>query len=82
MHRDGCGAAPPQGDGNLEPGGLHFPREWTWESNGQPERSLSINEIQFNPAEMFPDVESLRDAARKRLITPEDYAFGKARISR
>ena len=63
---------------NLEPSGIHFPREWTWESNGLPERSLTINEIQFNPAATFPDVESLRDAARKRLITPEDYAFGKA----
>jgi hypothetical protein len=63
---------------NLEPNGVHYPREWTWESNGQPERSLTVNEIQFNPTATFPDVEPLRDAARKRLITPEDYGSGRA----
>jgi hypothetical protein len=62
---------------NLEPNGMHFPREWTWESNGQPERSLSINEIHFNPAVAFPNVDALREAAQKRLITPEDYPVGK-----
>jgi hypothetical protein len=57
---------------NLEPNGLHFPREWTWESNGQPEKSLTINVINFSPDATFPAAEP-----HKPLIGPEDFALGK-----
>ncbi|HUJ15556.1 MAG TPA: hypothetical protein VL284_17350, partial [Thermoanaerobaculia bacterium] len=63
---------------NLEPSGIHVPREWTWESNGQPEKSLTINVINFNAELRAPDVESLRDASRKRMIAPEELPLGKA----
>jgi len=65
---------------NLEPNGVHYPREWTAESNGLPERSLSIQEVHFDPplsAETFPAVDSLRDAARKRIVAPDDFPLGK-----
>src|SRR5581483_8442002 len=60
---------------NLEPNGVHFPREWTSESNGQPESSITVNEIHFNPAVTFPNVDALREAAQKRMTSPDDLPF-------
>jgi hypothetical protein len=34
----------------LEPGGIHYPRQWNIESNGQPDWTLTINEVAFNVA--------------------------------
>ncbi len=65
----------------LEPNGIHYPRLWTVESNGLPEQSLSIQEIQFNPAiaeSAFPALDAVREEAAKRRIRVEDLPLGRA----
>lgn len=34
----------------LEPGGLHYPRQWDTERNGQPYKSFAITDLDLNPA--------------------------------
>jgi hypothetical protein len=33
----------------LEPSGLHYPREWSYETNGQPDWVFMVNELVLNP---------------------------------
>lgn len=64
----------------LEPNGLHYPREWTFETNGQPERSLTINELRFNPnveASAWAIPDEVRAAARARLRTIDELPLGE-----
>ncbi|HYA97136.1 MAG TPA: MBL fold metallo-hydrolase, partial [Methylomirabilota bacterium] len=63
----------------LEPGGLRYPREWACEFDGQPDWTLTINEVSFNPPvknEDFaiPDDVSAAFAARVRPV--EDLPLG------
>jgi len=59
----------------LEPGGLHYPRAWTAESNGQPDWSSMINELTLDaPASVsdFALPENVRaDFARERRTLDE-----------
>jgi hypothetical protein len=45
----------------LEPGGLHYPRQWNIESNGRPDWTLTINEITLNPP-----------AAKDQFVIPDE----------
>jgi hypothetical protein len=63
----------------LEPGGLHYPRQWSYESNGQPDWTFMVNELRLNPTLSEQDFAIPDDAkkaflARKRSI--EDTPFG------
>ena len=63
----------------LEPGGVHFPREWSYESNGQPDWIFMINDLTLNPALkdadfQIPDDVQKKFLARKQAI--EDWPLG------
>jgi hypothetical protein len=63
----------------LEPGGLHYPRQWSYESNGQPDWTFMVNELTLNPTLSEQDFAIPDDAkktflARKRPI--EDTSLG------
>lgn len=63
----------------LEPGGLHYPRQWNFESNGQPDWTLTINEVSFNlpPAdEAFAIPEDVRKAFAARARSVEEFPLG------
>ena len=60
----------------LEPGGIHYPRQWDTERNGQPYRSFAVTELNFNPAvpaDSFTVPDNVRQffAARKPITTEE-----------
>jgi hypothetical protein len=63
----------------LEANGVHYPHQWTYESNGMPEQTLFLEDVAFNPAlptgilDVPPDVKS---AAEKRRRTVEEIPFG------
>ena len=63
----------------LEPGGLHYPRQWSYESNGQPDWAFMVNELSLNPTMneqdfAIPDDAAKEFMARKRSI--EDTPLG------
>lgn len=63
----------------LEPGGIHYPRQWSYESNGQPDWTLMVNELTFNPKLSKQDFAIPEDtrkafAASKRVV--EDTPLG------
>jgi hypothetical protein len=65
----------------LEPGGLHYPREWSYESNGQPDWTFMVNELTLNPVVKedefaIPDEVKREFASRQRTI--EDIPLGLA----
>jgi hypothetical protein len=64
----------------LEPNGLRLPRQWTYQINGQPEHTLTVNEINFHPsvpdnALTFPDDVKSVFMARRTLI--DDLPLGR-----
>jgi hypothetical protein len=63
----------------LEPGGIHYPREWNYESNGQPDWTFMVNELTFNPpvkAEDFAIPEEVRKSFLSRKRKNEDIPLG------
>jgi len=63
----------------LEPGGIHYPREWSYESNGQPDWTFMVNELAFNPAvkeEDFAISEEVKKSFFARKRTVEDLSLG------
>ena len=64
----------------LEPGGLHYPRQWDIESNGRPDYTLTINELTLNPeapADQFFIPEDIASAIRARRRPIDDIPFGR-----
>jgi hypothetical protein len=63
----------------LEPGGLHYPRQWSYESNGQPDWTFMANELHLNPTLSeqdfaIPEAAAKAFLARKRSV--EDMPLG------
>lgn len=46
---------------SLEPGGIHYPRQWDFERNGTPFRTLTISQIEFNPKAADTDFQITED---------------------
>jgi hypothetical protein len=63
----------------LESGGLHYPREWSYETNGQPDWVFMVNELTLNPKTVDDDFhipeEVKRDFLAKK-VEIEDMPFG------
>jgi hypothetical protein len=65
----------------LEPGGLHYPRQWNFESNGQPDWTLTVNEVNFNvplKEEAFAIPADERKAFAARTRTVEAFPLGSS----
>jgi hypothetical protein len=63
----------------MEPGGLHYPRQWNFEFNGQPDWTFTINEIAINPGATDGDFaipEDVRKAFAARKRTVEETTLG------
>ena len=63
----------------LEANGVHYPHQWTYESNGLPEQTMFLQDIAFNreiPGTSFDIPSEIRTAAEKRRRTIEEIAFG------
>jgi hypothetical protein len=65
----------------LEPGGLHYPREWSYETNGQPDWVFMANELTLNPKMKDGDFqipEEVKKNFQARKLSIEDWPFGSA----
>ena len=65
----------------LEPGGIHYPRQWDVERNGQPYKSFTVSELTFNP-EVLTDSFAVPDKVRQAFATSkpttiEDRPLGR-----
>lgn len=63
----------------LEANGVHYPHQWTYESNGLPEETIFLQDIAFDssaPASTFDIPTDIKGAAEKRTRTIEDIPFG------
>lgn len=57
---------------NIEKNGVHFPRRWTFESNGRPIESWFVDSIEFNPEalpamDVSPALKSQAHASHQRI---------------
>jgi len=48
---------------SLEPGGIHYPRQWNTERNGTPYRTLTVTNLELNPT-LAPDAFVIPDNIR------------------
>lgn len=65
----------------LEPGGVHYPRQWNFGSNGQPDWTLTLNEVTFNvplKEEAFAIPEDVKKAFATRARTIEEFPLGSS----
>ena len=65
----------------LEPGGLHYPREWSYETNGQPDWVFMVDELTLNPFtkdEYFRIPEEIKKDFAARKVAIEDWPLGSA----
>lgn len=63
----------------LEPGGLHYPREFSYETNGQPDWVLMVNQLNLNPsikAEDFAIPDEVKNTFVERKAAIEDWPLG------
>jgi len=63
----------------LEPGGVHYPRAWSYESNGQPDWTFMVNELTLNPTlkdEDFAIPEDVKKSFVAHKRTVEDAPLG------
>ena len=63
----------------LEGNGVHYPHQWTYESNGLPEQTIFLQEVAFNsdiPSPAFDVPSDIKSAAEKRRRTIEEIPFG------
>src|SRR5262249_6164348 len=59
--------------------GVHYPQQWTYQSNGLPEQTIFLQDIAFNseiPAGTFDVPDEIKSAAEKRRRTIEEIPFG------
>ena len=62
----------------LERGGLHYPRAWTAESNGQPDWTWMINELTLDPVvtdEQLSIPQSVRTQFAQQKLTLDEWAL-------
>lgn len=63
----------------LEANGVHYPHQWTYESNGLPEKMLFIQDVTFNSnlsAATFDIPTDIKTVAEKRRRAVEEIPFG------
>lgn len=65
----------------LEPGNLHYPRQWDTERNGQPYKSFAISELVFN-ASLPPDSFTVPDNVRQVLASRKPTAIDEIALGR
>ena len=65
----------------LEPGGIHYPRQWDTERNGQSYKSFAISDLAFNPvipADSFAVPANVRQAfVSRKPTTIEERPLGR-----
>jgi hypothetical protein len=65
----------------LESGGMHYPREWDYETNGQPDWAFMVNELTLNPTTNDDDFripEEVKEDFMARKLAIEDWPLGAA----
>ena len=58
----------------LEPGGIHYPRQWNVEHNGQPAEAMFLTKVELNatlPEEPFVVSEAMKAAYKRQLEAKE-----------
>jgi len=63
----------------MEANGVHYPHQWTYESNGLPEQTVFIQDVIFNSdlsAATFDIAADIKSAAQRRRRTIEEIPFG------